>query len=277
MAGLDFSFAVQTHPEMKRLQNKVAVVYGNGATGTAMTKAFAREGAKVFLAGRNNAKLKTIAAEIARAGGMVDVAELDALDEQAVEQHMNELIGKAGRINISYNAIGIPQTGVQGIPLIDLPVDGFTKPLSIYPLSHFITARAAARRMVKQGNGVIMVHTPTPGKISQPFVGAMPLTWAALEALCRSLSVECGPYGVRAVCLHTTALPDTPLIDEVYAIHGQSNGSSYDQFYSLMESRTHRRKLTTLEELTHAAVFVASDEGRAITGSILNLTAGMVV
>jgi len=131
--------------------------------------------------------------------------------------------------------------------------------------------------MMIQGNGVIIAHTPTPGKISQPFVGAMPLVWAAIEALCRSLSVEYGQYGLRAVCLHTTALPETPLIDEVYGLHGKSNGISYEQFHAAMVARTHRRRLTTLEELVNAAVFVASDEGSAISGTILNLTAGMVV
>ncbi|HVU55989.1 MAG TPA: SDR family oxidoreductase [Puia sp.] len=262
---------------MKRLDNKVAVIYGDGSTGSAMAKAFAREGAMVFLTGRTATKLKATADEILSHGGAIETSRLDALDEQAVEAHMAEIIKTAGKVDISYNAIGIPQTGIQGIPLTELSLESFSLPLATYPQSHFITAKAALKRMVKQGHGVIIAHTPTPGKLSQPFVGAMPLTWAAIEALCRSLSVEYGQYGVRAVCLHTTAIPETPLIDEVYGIHGRSNGTTYEQFHSIMESRTHRRRLTTLEELTNAAVFVASDDGAAITGTILNLTAGMVV
>jgi NAD(P)-dependent dehydrogenase (short-subunit alcohol dehydrogenase family) len=262
---------------MQRLNNKVAVVYGDGTTGAAMAKAFAREGATVFLTGRTVTKLKTIASEITSNGGAIKITRLDALDEQAVETHIAETVKKAGRIDISYNAIGIPQTGIQGIPLTELSLESFMLPLTTYPQSHFITAKAAVKHMVKQGHGVVIMHTPTPGKISQPFVGGMPLAWAAIEALCRSLSVEYGPHGVRAVCLHTTAIPETPLIDEVYGIHGKANGSTYEQFHTAMEGRTHRRRLTTLDELTNAAVFVASDEGGAITGTILNLTAGMVV
>jgi NAD(P)-dependent dehydrogenase (short-subunit alcohol dehydrogenase family) len=262
---------------MKRLDNKVAVVYGDGTTGAAVAKAFAREGAMVFLTGRTAAKLEAAANEIRSAGGAIGTAEIDALDEEAVEAHMAAVVRKAGKIDISYNAIGIPQTGIQGIPLTELSLDSFTRPLTTYTRSHFITSRAAIRRMAKQGNGVIITHTPTPGRISQPFVGAMPLTWAAIEALCRSISAEYGRDGVRAVCLHTTALPETPLIDEVYSIHGRSHGTSYADFHTAMVGRTHRRKLTTLEELTNAAVFVGSDEGSAITGTILNLTAGMVV
>lgn len=262
---------------MKRLDNKVAVLYGDGTTVSAIAKAFAREGAMVFLTGRTRDKLKSIADSVLSGGGTIETHLLDALDEKAVEEHMGGIIKKAGRVDISYNAIGIPQTGIQGIPLTELSLESFSLPLTTYSQSHFITAKAATKRMMKQGHGIVIAHTPTPGRISQPFAGAMPLTWAAIEALCRSLSVEYGQYGVRAVYLHTTALPETPLIDEVYGLHGKSNGITYEQFQSVMEARTHRRRLTTLDELTSAAIFVASDEGSAITGTILNLTAGMVV
>ena len=82
---------------MKRLENKIAVIYGNGAIGCAIAKAFAREGAKVFLTGRTPAKLKDIADEIKSKGGEVETAQVDALSESAVEKHMSELIKKEGK------------------------------------------------------------------------------------------------------------------------------------------------------------------------------------
>ena len=262
---------------MKRLENKVAVVYGDGAIGGAIAKTFAREGATVFFTGRTVTKLDAIGNEILFDGGDIATAQLDALDEMAVDAHMKEIIKKAGKIDISFNAIGIPQKGIQGIPLTELSLESFSLPIITYTRSHFVTAKAAARRMVKQGNGVILMHTPNPSRISDRFNGGMPLAWAAMEALCRSLSVECGEYGVRALSLLTTALPETPLIDEVFDIHGKEHGITFEQFRSVIEGNTHRRRLTTLEELTNAAVFAASDEGSAITGTILNLTAGMIV
>ena len=105
----------------------------------------------------------------------------------------------------------------------------------------------------------------------------MVAAWSAVEALCRSLSVECGQQGVRSVCLLTTGIPETPLIDEVWEIHGKAHGITFEQFHAVMESATHRKRLTTLQELTNAAVFAASDEGSAISGTIFNLTAGMIV
>lgn len=262
---------------MKRLENKVAVVYGNGTVGGAVAKAFAREGARVFLTGRTVKKLDAIAAGIGSDGGSIDTASIDALDEQAVEDHMGHVIKSAGKIDISFNTIGIPQTGIQGFPLTELSLERFLLPITTYSQSHFVTAKAAARRMVKQGYGAILMHTPNASRISEPFIGGMPPAWAAMEALCRSLSVECGPQGVRAITLLTTGIPETPLIDEVFEIHGKAHGMTFTQFHSVMESRTHRRRLTTLDDLTNAAVFVASDEGSVITGTILNLTAGMIV
>ena len=262
---------------MKRLENKVAVIYGDGTVGATITKSFAREGAKVFLTGRTLAKLKVIAKETSSGGDEIETAQLDALDEKAVEKHMSEIISKAGKIDISFNAIGIPQKGIQGIPLTELSVENFSLPITTYTKSHFITAKAAASRMVKQGHGVILMHTPNASHISPPFVGGMVPAWSALEALCRSLSVECGQQGVRSVSLLTTGIPETPLIDEVWEIHGKAQGITPEQFHNMMEGNTHRKRLTTLAELANAAVFVASDEGSAITGTILNLTAGMII
>jgi NAD(P)-dependent dehydrogenase (short-subunit alcohol dehydrogenase family) len=262
---------------MKRLANKIAVVYGDGTVGSTIAKAFAYEGAKVFLTGRTAAKLSAVANEVSACGGVIEIAQLDALDEYAVEKHLKGIIEKEGKIDISFNAIGIPQKGIQGIPLTELSVDSFSLPVTTYTRSHFVTARAAARRMVQQGSGVILMHTPNASRISVPYVGGMIPAWAAIEGLCRSLSAECGQFGVRAVCLLTTGIPETSLIDEVWQIHGKAHGVSFEQFNADMESRTHRRQLTTLKELIGGALFVSSDEGSAISGTILNLTAGMIV
>lgn len=261
---------------MKRLDEKIAVIYGDGAVGAAIAKTFAREGARIFLTGRTPAKLEAIASEVLSAGGTIETARVDALDEAAVVEHLDRLVRKTGRIDISFNAIGLPQTGIQGKALTDLSVERFMHPLTHYVTAHFITAKAAARQMVGQGHGVILLHTPDASRKSPPFVGGMVPTWAALEGLCRSLSVECGPQGVRAVCLQTTGIPETPLIGEVWEIHGKSHGITFEQFHSVMEGMTHRKKLTSLAELTATAVFVASDDGSAVMGTVLNLTAGMV-
>lgn len=121
------------------------------------------------------------------------------------------------------------------------------------------------------------MNTPSPSRMSVPFMGGMPSTWSSIEALSRTISAECGPLGVRSVCILTSAMPDTPLIDEVYSLHAKAHGIDYKQFHALMESKTHTKKLASIHDLANAAVFAASDEGKAITGTILNLTAGLVI
>ena len=182
----------------------------------------------------------------------------------------------AGTIDISFNAIGIPQQGIQGIPLLALDVESFCRPIETYAKSHFLTARTAARVMVTQGNGAILLHTPEPARGGAPLVGGMGPAWASLEGLTRSLSAELSAAGVRTVCLRTTGLPETATIDTVFGLHAKGHGITYEQFRAGVESRTHRQRSTTLQELADAAVFAASDRAKALTGAVLNLTGGAV-
>lgn len=140
---------------MKRLENKVAVIYGNGAVGTTVAKAFAKEGAHVYLAGRTLVRLESVAEEVRSGGGIIEIAQVDALNEEAVETHMNEIMGKSGKVDISFNATGLSQTGHQGTALAALTVENFLRPIMAYAQSHFITARAALRHMISQKQGVI--------------------------------------------------------------------------------------------------------------------------
>lgn len=258
------------------LRNKIALVHAaGGAVGGAVARAFAREGAVVWVSGRRAAPVEALAGEIHAAGGSAYAAEVDALDERAVSAHVDQVRTKCGRVDISFNAIGIPQAGMQGMPLTALPLEGFERPIATYARAHFLTARAAARVMTEQRSGVILMHTPEPARIGVPLVGGMALAWAAIEALARSLSAELAASGVRAVCLRSTGLPETPTIDVVFGLHAKALGIEPAQFRALVESRSHRQRSTTLFELGTVAVFAASDAAAALTGTTLNLTGGI--
>ena len=260
------------------LHNKTAVIYGaGGAVGGAVARAFAREGAAVFLTGRNLAAVDAVASDIIAAGGSAETASVDALDEEAVEKHLGAVIAKAGGVDISFNAIGIPQQGIQGMPLVELDAESFLLPVATYARAHFLTARAAGRRMVEKGSGVILMHTPSPARLAAPLVGGMGPAWAAMEALSRSLSVEFGPHGVRAICLRSTGMPETKTIDVVFGLHAKAIGVTRAQFQAMIEQTSHRRRSTTLAELADVAAFMASDRAGAMTGTVANLTGGMIV
>ena len=147
------------------LKDKVAVIYGaGGAIGGAVARAFAREGADVFLTGRARAPVEAVAQDIVAAGGSAEAAEVDALDEQAVDEHLQSVVDQAGRVDISFNAVGIPDAEILGVPLVELDVEQFSLPIAAYTTSYFLTARLAARRMVPNGSGVIMTVTALPAR-----------------------------------------------------------------------------------------------------------------
>jgi NAD(P)-dependent dehydrogenase (short-subunit alcohol dehydrogenase family) len=260
------------------LANKNAVIYGaGGAIGAAVAHAFAREGANVFLTGRNLAALEVVAKEITAADGTAETARVDALDEQAVERHADAVVARAGSLDVSFNAIGIPQKGIQGTPLVELSAASFSLPVATYTIAHLLTARAAARRMLTQGSGVILTLTATPARLAAPLVGGMAAAWAGVEALTRVLSAELGPHGIRAVCLRPDAIPETATIEVVFGQHANALGIPAEQFQAMAEGLTHRRRLPTLAEVANVAAFVASDQASAMTGTVVNLSGGTLV
>jgi NAD(P)-dependent dehydrogenase (short-subunit alcohol dehydrogenase family) len=259
------------------LADKNAVIYGAaGAIGATVARAFAAEGATVFLTGRNAAALDTVDKEITASGGTAHTSVVDATDEDAVEDHVSTVAAQAGSLDISFNAIAVPQEGIQGTPLAELTLERFTLPVHTYLTSHFLTTRAAARRMIPQRSGVILTLTATPARLAAPLTGGMAPAWAGIEALTRALSAELGPHGVRALCLRPDALPETATIDVVFGQHAKTAGLTREQFTAMMVGLTHRKHFPTLAEVASAAVFAASDHAAAITGTVLNLSGGSV-
>jgi NAD(P)-dependent dehydrogenase (short-subunit alcohol dehydrogenase family) len=259
------------------LKDKIAVIYGAGGDiGGAVARAFAREGAKLFLSGRNLDKVKTVAADIMGHGGIAEAAQVDALDEQAVEQYVGAIVEKAGRIDISFSAISVANALPDKAPLLELSAAHFALPIAAYTQSNFFTARSAARRMVARKSGVILTITGVPGRMAFPNVGGSGPAYAAVVALTRSLSVELAPHGVRAVCLMPHAIPETATIRENFARYAKAAGVSLAEYQGRIESLTHLRRLTTLAELANTAAFLASDQASAMTGTVVNLSGGTI-
>jgi len=257
------------------LENKVAVIYGaGGAIGSAVARAFAADGANLFLTGRHLAPVEIVAKEVASAGGSAEAAEVDALDEQAVDNHLQAVVEKAGRVDISLNTIGIPNTKILGVPLIELDVEQFTLPVTTYTTSYFLTARLAARHMVPNRSGVIMTVTALHSRMGIPLVGGYGPAMAAKEALTRDLSAELAPAGVRVVGLRPQAMPDTPTIKDAFEPRAKASGMTWEQWKELLASRTHPRRLMTLEEVANMAVFLASHKASGMSGTTVILTMG---
>ena len=257
------------------LTDKVAVIYGaGGGIGGAVARAFAAEGATVFLTGRHLAPVEGVAKDVLAVGGSAEAAEVDALDAQAVDEHLQSVIDKAGRVDVSFNAVGIPNAKILGVPLIELDAEQFSQPITAYAVSYFLTARLAARRMVANGSGVIMTVTALHSRTGLPSVGGYGPAMAAKEALTRDLSAELAPHGIRVVGLRPQGMPETRTIKDAFEPRAKASGMTWDQWLGFLASRTHPRRLMTLEEMANMAVFLASDKASGMTGTTVNLTMG---
>jgi NAD(P)-dependent dehydrogenase (short-subunit alcohol dehydrogenase family) len=257
------------------LQDKVAVIYGaGGAIGSAVARAFGREGARLYLTGHHLAPVQAVAKELVAAGGAAQAAAVDALDEQAVEEHLQAVVDQAGRVDVSLNAVGIPDTEILGVPLVELEVEQFALPIAAYTRSYFLTARLAARRMLPNRSGVIMTVTSIPSRTGTPLQGGYPPAMAAKEALTRDLSAELAPHGIRVVGLRPHGIPETATLREAFEPRATALGMTWEQWQELLASRTHAGRLPTLAELADVAVFMASDKASGMTGTTVNLTMG---
>jgi NAD(P)-dependent dehydrogenase (short-subunit alcohol dehydrogenase family) len=262
------------------LENKNAVIYGGGgAIGGAVARAFAREGATVFLAGLTQSKFDAVARDIAAQGGVAETAVVDALDEKAVGKHADAVAAHAGSIDIALNAIGILH--VQGPPFAELSFEDYAQPITAYTRTNFLTAKAISRYMVKQGSGVILtLSTPGSRMSGQGFLG-YGVTCGAIETFSRILAGELGPSGIRVICLRPDAIPEalaTSHARKVFSGFAERAGSTVEAMLAeRARTGTLLGRFPTLAEVANYAAFVASDRASAMTGAIANLTCGSLV
>jgi 3-oxoacyl-[acyl-carrier protein] reductase len=246
------------------LENKIAVIYGaGGPIGAAVAGAFAREGARVFLAGRTRAKLDRVAGEIRSKGGLAEVVLVDALEERAVDEFVDGVVGQTGRLDISFNLISY---GDVQQPLTEISLDDFLQPITIAMRSHFLTTRAAARHMIRRGSGVILAFGGS-GPQTLPGLGGFKIALDAIEGLRRQWAVELGQYGIRLVTLKTAGIAETLPAD----FPGR------DEIIESIQQAALLKQTATLADVGNVAAFVASDLARSLTASVVNISAGALM
>jgi len=255
------------------LQAKVAVIYGGGgAIGGAVAKAFGLAGAHVFVTDLHEESAEAVVKEIVAAGGKAEAAVVDVLNPDSVQEHLDKLVSKTGKVDISFNAMSLPQTGIQGTPLTMLQLDNFTKPIHAYLTGHFLTMAAAGRQMAKQGSGVLLTITASPGETGAPLLGGMGPSWMGIESLTRDFALELGPQGVRAVTMRSSGLPETETLKTVIGQHARTLGMTPEAYLEMMRQRTFLHRLPTLGETANGAVFLVSDMASAVSGTSVNFT-----
>ncbi len=251
------------------LQNKVAVVYGGaGSLGAGVARAYTQAGARVFLAGRTE---KTLRDAADATGAEYDV--LDAGDEDAVEAHAASVTERAGRIDISFNLV--PRGDFQGVPLTEMSVADYTRPVVRGITGQFITARAAARRMSAQGSGVILALN-SGSHNGSPMLGGTGAADGALDALIRQLAQEAGPAGVRALGIWTAGVVDTLTPEKLSAAGAPApDEAAVEGIRAHLDSLRMTKRSPRIADIAALATFLASDAAAGLTGTWVNATAGM--
>ncbi len=257
------------------LKGKTAIIYGGGGgIGSGVARTFAREGARVFLAGRTRHALDLVAKEIAAEGGSAEVAVLDALDEAAVDAHVAAVVAEAGRVDVSFNLVSRPD--VQGTALVDMSTDQVLAAVTAGLRTNFVTARAAARPMIEQGGGVILHLNSASGAGAMPGMGSTGPADAAVESFMRYLAAEVGPHGVRVCGIWTAGVAET-LTDEAIAATAGPGAPTAAQALEMIAGMSVLRRTPRLADVAEVAAFLASDRAAGITGSMTNATAGLVL
>lgn len=243
------------------LENKTAVIYGGGGSiGGAMATAFAAEGARVFLAGRTPATLEAVADRIRATGGQTETAVVDALDAAAVNDHIDAVVEKTGSVDISVNVV--TQEAIFQ-PLADIPVADFASAIGKALTSQLITTKAAARHMVKQESGVLLFFGGSDHANAHPGLGNVQVGMDAVESLRRQWAVELAPHGIRTVTLLTGGILDT--FPDIPEMEGPRQ--------SLIDASPLKRA-ATMADVGNVAAFVASENGRSITSTQVNISFG---
>jgi 3-oxoacyl-[acyl-carrier protein] reductase len=232
------------------LEDKVAVIYGAGAIGGTVARAFAAAGARVFVGARSRTRLDALDG--------VHGEVVDATDAAAVRAHADAVADHAGRIDICFNLIS--HGDVHGTAMLDMDVEDYARPIESIVRSNFLTAQATARHMARQGSGLLLFFGGT-GEVPRDYrVGGTLVAFDAQEMMRRQLATELGPHGVRTITIVTAGIPD-----------------SDDPGDPGFAETTLTGKAAVREDVARVAVFAASDAAQAMTAATLNISAGVVV
>ena len=258
------------------LASKTAIVYGaSGAVGGAVARAFAREGAHVFLAGRRRDPLEAVAAEIRATGGEAEIAPVDATDPAAVAAHLAGIVDRAGPVKLMFNGCGWVDT--QGQPLTEMEFSRFIGIVDVALRNWFVTGTALARHMAEHGGGAIVGITANAAREAYANVGGFGVACAAVEHFLRQLAVENGSQGVRVTWVRSPGSPDAPGVREAWQLRANEQGVSFEDVHREFAKGTPLGRVTALAQVADAAVLLASDLAAGMTATMANATGGAQV
>jgi len=257
---------------MSHASPQVAIFAATGAISRGVARAFAEQGATLWLAGRDE-RVDTFADELRDAtGGSVRVGHVDATRPDQVGGFLDRIVAETGHIDVVFNGIGGPPTELRyPAPSVELSVEDFLVPLERIVGSQFLTAREAGARMAQHGSGSIVLLSATLSGMTAPNMAGISATCGAVEAMTRALAGDFGPRGVRVNCVRGSAMPETRTIRQTSAGQAAILGGP------MPISPPPIGRPVTVADTAAAAAFLGSPAAGGIHGQVLTVCGGQFV
>jgi 3-oxoacyl-[acyl-carrier protein] reductase len=252
-----------------RLEGKVAIVTGaSTGLGPVMAARFVREGAKVLLAARREA-LVLEAASMAGDGAIGMRA--DVTDEADVEAMVARAVDAFGHVDVLCNNAAAPGTD---LPIWEQTLENWNATIAIDVTAAMLCSREVLRQsMMDRGSGVILNFSSTAGYAGLPRKSHYVTAKASLRALTKAVALDVGPHGIRCNCIVPGAI-DTDLWQNWVRRTAVEQDVSYEDHRAELLRKVPLRDISTTDDVTNLAVFLASDESRTITGQSIPVDAG---
>jgi len=244
------------------LSGRTALITGSSAgIGYALAGGLALAGATVILNGRNEARLARAADALRSAGATVHASSFDVTDADSVSNAIAHLEEQVGAIDVLVNNAGMQRRA----PLEDFPTAHWDELMRTNVDSVFLVGKAVARHMILRGRGKIINICSVQSELGRPNIAAYTASKGAVKMLTKGMAIDWGPHGVQVNGLGpgyfktelTEALVNNP------------------EFSNWLIGRTPSRRWGDVEDLTGAAVFLASDASNFVNGHILYVDGGV--
>lgn len=262
-----------------RLEGKVAVVVGAGQTpgatignGRATALLFAREGARVLAVDRDLASAGETVAAIARDGGQAAAHLADVTDEAQVRGAIDACVARWGRIDVLHNNVGV-SLAAGDAPVAEIEVEAFDRVVAVNLRGMVLACKHVLPVMRDQGGGAIVNISSVAAWAAHPGVGYK-TTKAGVIALTQQLAITWARFGIRANAI-LPGLMNTPMAIEPRIA---ATGRSREEVVAERDARVPLGgRMGTAWDVAYAALFLASDEARFITGAALPVDGGTSV
>lgn len=254
-----------------KLAGKVAIVTGGGGgIGRTIALRYSLEGAAVVVSGPTEEKLKAVEQEILNSGGRVLAVHTDVAVEADVERMVASTISRFGRIDILVNNAGIagPTALVPNVSLED-----WDHTLAVNLTGAFLCAKHVFAHLIRQSSGCIINITSIAGLQAYAYRSPYCASKWGMIGLTQTFAEEGGRYGITANAIAPGPVQG-PRIENVIRKRAEEMKLPYEEVVRQYVEPTALKRMVEEEDIAAMAVFLASDEGRNITGETLNISAG---